>query len=924
MVDGRSIERESYSQYRAEVESGHLVGSLRTGCAVVAVLSSAFIPLDYVVFRESFIPMLGFRIFCNAVMVAIIFWGAKSQSLNSAVVGCLTTGAMLLMVIAAAGGVTSDYTPGLMLLFLGMPVILPLTALQAGFIVSVLTIGLAILPLLSSAVVDLESYFLHMVFPIAAGVESVSASALLDRLRYGDYLRRREIEQARDELKELDREKSRFTANIHHELRTPLTLMLAPVDALLSGAFGPIENRQKSYLETIRSNGRRLLKLINDLLDLAKIEDGKLTITRERIDLAEMVEQYVANAQPLAQRKQIELMSNWDGGESVIWADPTAIDKVIGNLIGNALKFTETGGQVCITGHQSSDDNVEFSVCDTGIGMPREKLKSIFDRFAQVDSRDTRRFGGTGIGLSLVKDLVSLHGGHVWAESDGVGRGSKMVVSLPIGEGANKPSSPTRDRDSGNWSSSSEDSFVDCDPELQLIGAAAPVRQSSEIRRHSSILVRSCPAGAPRILIADDNSDMRRLLADLLSDEYEVATAKNGRDAFRQIRSCPPNLVLTDVMMPEMSGIDLCKAIKESESFSMIPVVLVTSRADQGMKVEGLEIGADDYITKPFHPAELLARVRSIIKMSLMQAEISEKNKTLISTNEKLSSAIKELKDTESALVLSERLAAVGELAAGVAHEVNNPVNFAMNSLRTLEEYVRDIKDVLKVLPDLDGMPDQEARVRLREFENARRALEFESLISSLDELVKIVMDGLVRTNRLVGDLKEFATAKPVASSPVDLARCVSSTVSFVKLSALSVGVEIAVESHSELAQPMGNPQAINQVILNLLKNAIESVGNGGGHIWVRMFSDEFTVGFEIEDDGPGVIAANRVKIFEPFFTSRPAGNGTGLGLAICRRVVTEHMGKIELCDGEFGGAKFRVTLPVERGEVERNYAAET
>jgi hypothetical protein len=194
-----------YSDYRAEIESGRLVRSLRVGCAVVAILSTAFIPLDYSIFRERFVPMLGFRLFCNLVMGVLIVWGARAHPLKAAVVGCLTTGAMLVMVIVAAGGVTSGYAPGLMLLFLGMPVLLPLTSRQAGFIVATLTVGLASLPILTNSAVGAQGYFLHMIFPIAAGIESVAASALLDKMRFADFLRRKEVEEARDELKEDDR-----------------------------------------------------------------------------------------------------------------------------------------------------------------------------------------------------------------------------------------------------------------------------------------------------------------------------------------------------------------------------------------------------------------------------------------------------------------------------------------------------------------------------------------------------------------------------------------------------------------------------------------------------------------------------------------------------------------------------------------------
>ena len=405
--------------------------SLRAGCVVVSLLSAAFVPLDFTVFRESFVPMLSFRLFCNGVMLVIIFRTARTHPLGSAIVGCLTTGAMLLTVIAAAGGLASDYTPGLMLLFLGMPVLLPFTARQAGAIVAILAGALAGLPFLSETPIGLEVYSLNLIFPVAAGVESVAACALLERMRFADFLGRREIEQARDDLKALDREKSRFTANIHHELRTPLTLMLAPVDALLAGDFGEIEDLPRSYLETVRSNGFRLLNLINNLLDLAKIESQSHRINRQAVLAQNVIKNLLERAQPLAEQKGISIETIGIEELPRVSVDPDSFEKVLTNLISNALKFTNRGGHLEIRGEVAPEGGVTFSFADDGIGIAEDQIERIFDRFAQVDTSQTKRYEGTGIGLSLVRELVELHGGHVWAESPGLGCGTTLHLMLP-------------------------------------------------------------------------------------------------------------------------------------------------------------------------------------------------------------------------------------------------------------------------------------------------------------------------------------------------------------------------------------------------------------------------------------------------------------------------------------------------------------
>ncbi len=324
--------------------------SARGGAVIVALLNTCFIPLDWAVFPEHFFGMLGFRLLCNAVMAIAYFRTSFTHPLGSSVAGCLAVGLMLLSVINAAGGATGDYTPGLMLLFLGMPVLLPFSAVQAAAIVAVLLAGLGSLPLVSGEPFALQSYLLHMVFPTAAGVESVFASALLDRLRFADFKQRRELEQARDDLKQLDREKSRFTANVHHELRTPLTLMLAPLEALLGGEFGEISELQRGYVKTIHTNGLRLLKLINNLLDLAKIEGRQMQITRRPARVELLVEPLVSGARPLAERKGVRLETRGLDELPIIHIDPDAIEKVIVNLLGKALKFTERCDLIEIAG----------------------------------------------------------------------------------------------------------------------------------------------------------------------------------------------------------------------------------------------------------------------------------------------------------------------------------------------------------------------------------------------------------------------------------------------------------------------------------------------------------------------------------------------------------------------------------------------
>jgi signal transduction histidine kinase len=909
-----------YPAYRTEVEGARMTRSLRGGVTIVALLNTCFIPLDWIVFPEHFVGMLGFRLFCNAVMAIAFFRTSFSHPLASSVAGCLAVGLMLLSVIHAAGGPTGNYTPGLMLLFLGMPVLLPFSAAQATAIVVVLLAGLGSLPLISGEHVVLQSYLLHMVFPVAAGVESVFASALLDRLRFADFKQRRELEQARDDLKQLDREKSRFTANVHHELRTPLTLMLAPLEALLGGEFGEISVLQHSYVKTIHTNGLRLLKLINNLLDLAKIESHQLQVTRRPARVEQLVAPLVEGARPLAERKGVSLETHGLGALPMVHVDPDAIEKVIVNLVGNALKFTERGDRIEIAGEPGEEGGILLRVSDTGVGLPADQLERIFDRFAQVDASSTRRHEGTGIGLALARELVELHGGRIWAESDGPGHGARINVALPEGSPDTLASEAVL-RSSEGTPVSLDSSIAAMEGELEIEDVSREALRMSELERtvergefdqvRGGTRAPRAPADAPEVLICEDNADMRRLLEFLIGQEFRVRLATNGREGLERVREKAPDLILTDVMMPEMTGTELCRRLKQDPRTRSIPLVLVTSKAERELKIEGLELGADDYVTKPFHPRELLARVRSLVRLHALQEQLADRNALLERTNSELETTLDELREAEVQLVQSERLAALGELAAGVAHEVNNPVNFATNALRTLRDYVEDVRKMAAGIGEVDWESDADLAPRLAELRKLEAELDLGEVADSLGELVGIVTEGLDRTHRLVGDLRDFASPGDGCHGIVDLRRGIESTAELVRYAMRQAGITLRVKLAAGLGPVEGDAPALNQVLLNLLKNAAEALEGRGGLVSLSARREGERIMVEIHDNGPGIAPEVLSQLFDPFFSTKGAGRGSGLGLTICHRIVTEHRGSIHVSSTPGEGTTFTIELPV-------------
>jgi signal transduction histidine kinase len=907
------------------IEGEALTRALRTAVFVFFVIQSVFIGVDWLLFPESFESFLPLRLGLNVVFGLIYFVTSRTHPLLSTFATCYIGGAMLLTVVTGTGGSGSGYYVGLMILFMGVGTMVPLSAKQASWIIGGLYAAYCGIPLFAEDMVVWDRFGLHLFFLGAGGFAGVMSCQILDRMRFKDFVQRKQLEDARDELERMDQAKSRFTANIHHELRTPLTLMLAPLEAMRGGDFGEIPATLQRTLGTMQANGLRLLKLINNLLDLAKVESQQLEVTRRAVELGRLVRDVVEGARPMAARKGLALEMEGFEALPVVHVDPDAMEKVLVNLIGNALKFTERGG-ITVGAEAVEEGGVHLEVRDTGIGMPREELGRIFDRFAQVDASATRTHEGTGIGLSLVQELVALHGGRAWAESDGPGRGTTMHVVLPQGESDTEDDEEVLLGDGDGRALSAAHSFRALASEMALELEAPAGGRFTELERTverwegargavGSELegLPEHPPGTPEVVVAEDNLEMRRLLAFLIGREFRVRPVRNGREALEAVRERAPALVVTDVMMPEMSGTELCGALKADPETRSVPVMLVTSKAEREMKIEGLELGAEDYVTKPFHPRELLARVRSLVRIRQLQEEVAERNASLEQSNRELERSLRELREAEVQLVQAERLAAVGELSAGVAHEVNNPLNFARNALTTLRAYVEDLRGIVERLGELDFSDRDRLLGQLEALRREKEALALGDMADELSELIEIVMQGLDRTVRLVADMRDFAAPHRGERALVDVGAGLRSTLELLGHRLREAGAELEVELPAKLPPVAGDPGALNQVFLNLLKNAAEALEEEGGRIRVVAAAEEGQVVVRIQDGGPGLDSEARARLFEPFFTTKKAGKGTGLGLSISRRIVEGHGGTIEVASQAGEGTCVTVRLPTER-----------
>ena len=450
------------------------------------------------------------------------------------------------------------------------------------------------------------------------------AASLANAQGYEEERRRAEA------LMELDRAKTTFFSNVSHELRTPLTLMLGPLDDILGKPGDKVTPENRELLTIVHRNGQRLLKLVNTLLDFARIEAGRVQAVYEPVDLAAYTLELASVFRAAVDKAGLRLVLDCRPLAEPVFVDRDLWEKIVLNLISNAFKFTLKGEiRVSLRGERGS---AVLAVADTGTGIPAAELPNLFNRFHRVEETRGRTHEGTGIGLALVLELVKLHGGTVGVESV-QGEGSTFTVAVPLGS-AHLPA----DRLGGTRTLASTAFGVD--PFVQEALRWLPDDSGSSSPPREGLLLQpvqepaAAPGGAPRatVLLADDNADMRDYLRRLLSAEYQVVSAADGEAALLSTRQRRPDLVVTDIMMPRLDGFGLLKALRANPATSAIPVILLSARAGEEARVEGLQAGADDYLTKPFSARELLARVAGTLALARARAEADRHKDEFLAT----------------------------------------------------------------------------------------------------------------------------------------------------------------------------------------------------------------------------------------------------------------------------------------------------
>jgi len=769
-----------------------------------------------------------------------------------------------------------------------------------------------------------------------------------------------------EQLAELDRAKTAFFSNVSHEFRTPLTLMLGPLEDLLAKSDSlPTDDR--ALLAVAQRNGIRLLRLVNTLLDFARIEAGRAQATYQPTDLCVLTEDLASNFRSACERAGIRLLVDCESVPDPVYVDREMWEKIVLNLLSNAFKFTFEG-EIALR-IRDADNGVVLTVSDTGTGIPPDELPRMFERFHRVENARGRSHEGSGIGLALVSELVKLHGGSICVESE-LGQGTKFAVRIPKGT-AHLPAE--RLRASTATSSTS-------------LATAAEAYVSEALAWLPAAPEAAAPRpDLPRVLLADDNADLREYARRLLAEHYEVHVVADGQAALEAAHELRPQLIVSDVMMPRLDGFGLIRAVRADPQLRPIPIILLSARAGEEARIEGLDRGADDYLVKPFNARELLVRAGTLIRSAELRRRAEEARaqfETLL--NEAPLGVMLVDEDFRVAAVNPIALPLIGETDL-IGRDFDAVVRTAWSSADG-EEITRRLRHTLQtgepqVVPEFIArrrdrnvveyyewqvhripLPDGRRGVVCYFRDISRTVLAREALReadSRKDEFLATLSHELrnplapLRSSLEV--VKRLASVPPTASAALDimdrqmshLVRLVDDLLEVsritrgqVELRREQVRLDAAIRSAIETSEPLiraglhrlivsfpdepllldADPVRLAQIFGNLLNNAAK-YSDRGGRIEVTVRRDGQEAVVTIRDSGDGIAPEQLAKLFEIFTrgerSSRRNQSGLGIGLALVRRLTEMHGGRVEASsDGVGMGSCFSVRLPLSVKEI--------
>jgi PAS domain S-box-containing protein len=771
--------------------------------------------------------------------------------------------------------------------------------------------------------------------------------------------------QRAEKLAELDRAKTAFFSNVSHEFRTPLTLMLGPIEDLLTKSEG-LTADDRALLTVTQRNGVRMLRLVNTLLDFARIEAGRAQATYQPTDLCTLTIDLASNFRSACERAGIRFVVDCAQLPDPIYVDHEMWEKIVLNLLSNAFKFTFEG-EIAVRIHDAGTA-VELAVSDTGTGIPAEELPRMFERFHRVENARGRSHEGSGIGLALVSELVKLHGGAISVEST-LGVGTTFFVSIPKGT-AHLPADRVRVSKSSQPSSSASAGAYVVEA-LEWLPAASEV---VVLRQH-----------LPRVLLADDNADLREYARRFLSEHYDVQVVADGQAAFEAARELRPELIISDVMMPRLDGFGLIRQVRADPQLRATPIILLSARAGEESRIEGLDRGADDYLVKPFSARELLVRAGTLIRSTELRRR-AEDARTQFETllNEAPLGVFLVDEDFRVAAVNPIALPLIGATDV-IGRDFESVVRTAWSSADA-EEVLQRFRHTLQtgeaqVVPEFIALRKDRQLVEYYEWQVhriplpggrrgvvcyfrdiAKNVLAREALREAdnrkdefLATLSHELRNPLAPLRSSLEIVKRLATAPPSASAALEimdrqLSHLVRLVDDLLEVSRITRGqvelrreqlrLDAAIHSAIETSEPLiraGNhrlivslpdeplmldadPVRLAQIFGNLLNNAAK-YSDKGGQIEIAARRDGDAALVTIRDSGDGIPSEQFAKLFQIFTrgerSARRNQSGLGIGLALVRRLTEMHGGRVEASSEGIGkGSCFSVRLPLNVRQV--------
>jgi signal transduction histidine kinase len=668
--------------------------------------------------------------------------------------------------------------------------------------------------------------------------------------------------EARASLEAADRAKTAFFSNVSHEFRTPLTLILGPIEDARAAAGR--DGLRGDALEVVYRNALRLLKLVNTLLDVARLEAGRTDATYEPTDIAALTAELASAFRAAIERAGLVFDVDCRELPERVYVDRDMWEKIVLNLLSNALKHTFEG-QISVT-LRSLGDSAELVVRDTGIGIAPAQLPHLFERFHRVARARSRSLEGTGIGLALVRELVKLHGGTITVASM-EGEGTGFTVRVPYGSGhlpAERVLAP--DRRSNAATTAGAHAFVE--EALRWLPADGTAQRAAATGDHAAAGSASATARAtaaesrPRILLADDNADMRDYLADLLRGRgWRVHAFADGQTALEAALRTAPDLVLSDVMMPGLDGFELLRALRADERTRLVPIVLLTARAEEQSRITSFEAGVDDYLVKPFSARELLARVAAMLELARMRREAVESERRLRAA------------EAENA--------AKAHFLTTMSHELRTPLN-------AIAGYV----DLLQLGIHGPLTPEQDHALGRVQW-SQRRLL---SLISDI-----------LNYSRIEAGQVEYRV------DDVPLPPVLGEVSAVIEPQARTRTVDFECNCPAELIV-RADRDRLEQILLNLLSNAVKFT-EPGGIVQLTCDALDAEIHIRVSDTGRGIPPEHLATIFSPFVQldrhlTPQSEQGLGLGLSISRDLARQLGGDIMVESDIVHGSTFTLVVP--------------